>query len=177
MIPRRRGASLDFHVSIPSAITLYFGAEKSEALLFIAVGVAALTLSVVLWRRRRRSRLRGMIIPLVAIAAIQLVVGTTVYSRTEAQVASLQSQWQAAPTELKAAETSRMKAVMRSFEIYKIVEIALLASGLALVVALQRREFWFAFGLGLTLQSGFMLALDFFAERRGHDYLRALLNG
>jgi hypothetical protein len=175
MIPRRRRASLDFHVSIPSAITLYFGAEKSEALLFIAVGVAALTLSVVLWRRR--SRLRGMIIPLVAIAAIQLVVGTTVYSRTEAQVASLQSQWQAAPTEFKAAEMSRMKAVMRNFEIYKIVEIALLASGLALVVALQRREFWFAFGLGLTLQSGFMLALDFFAERRGHDYLRVLLNG
>jgi hypothetical protein len=162
-------------MSIPSAITLYFGAEKSEALLFIAVGVVALALSVVLWRTR--SRLRGMIVPLVAIAAIQLVVGTTVYSRTEAQVASLQSQWQAAPAEFKAAETSRMKTVMRSFEIYKMIEITLLASGLALVVALRRREFWFAVGLGLTLQSGFMLGLDWLAERRGHDYLRALLSG
>jgi hypothetical protein len=46
---------------------------------------------------------------------------------------------------------------------------------LALVVLLRNRAFWFAFGLGLVLQSGVMLALDSFAEARAREYLRLLL--
>jgi hypothetical protein len=44
-------------------------------------------------------------------------------------------------------------------------------------VLLRNREFGFAFGLGLVLQSGFMLALDHFAEARAHDYFKAVLGG
>ena len=157
-------------------IAAYFSAEKQEALLFIAVGIAACLASFWLWRTH--SRLRGMAGPLLAIAAIQIVVGATVYFRTDAQVAAIHAQRQTAPAAFKAEETKRMALVMRNFELYKRIEIALLALGAASAVALRRRHpYWFAFGLGLALQAAFMLVLDLFAQSRAHDYLGAVMAG
>jgi hypothetical protein len=151
----------------------YFGAEKLESLLFVVVG--ALAIAFALWLLRRRSRLRGMAIPLIAVALIQLVVGGTVYLRSDAQATQLQLQARDAPEVFKSAETARMKTAIANFELYRSIEIGLLALGMAIVVLLRNREFWFAFGLGLVLQSGFMLALDHFAEARAHAYVKALL--
>jgi hypothetical protein len=150
----------------------YFGAEKLEALLFMLVGVAAIALA--LWLLRRRSRLRGMAIPLIAVALIQWVVGGTVYLRTDAQIAQLRQQAQKAPAVFKQEETSRMKAVIANFEIYRNIEIGLLALGMAMAVLGRNREFVFAFGLGLALQAGLMLALDHAAETRARDYLLSI---
>lgn len=154
-------------------IPRYFSAEKQESLLFMLVGAAALLAAWWLWRRR--SALRGMIVPLVAIAAIQGVVGATVYFRSDAQAATLTQQRATAPAAFKADESRRMAVVMRSFELYKRIEIALFAAGVLLMLPLRRRQYWFAFGLGLALQAGFMLVLDLFAEARGQAYLNALL--
>lgn len=154
-------------------IDSYFGAEKLESLLFIVVGALAIAAALVLLRWR--SSLRGMALPLIAVALIQLVVGGTVYLRSDAQAAQLQQQARDAPAQFKRAETARMKTVITNFELYRSIEIGLLALGMALVVLLRNREFWFAFGLGLVLQAGFMLALDHFAEARAHDYFKAVV--
>lgn len=151
----------------------YFDAEKQESLLFVAVGIAAIVASLHLYRRARRWH--GMVAPLVAIAAIQIVVGTTVYLRTDAQVAVLQSRLGAAPAALKAEEGGRMKTVLRNFDLYKSIELALLATGIAVAFGLRRREYWRGFGLGLALQSAFMLVLDLYAEARAQVYIAALL--
>jgi hypothetical protein len=151
----------------------YIGAEKLESLAFIVVGTLAIALALLLLRRR--SRLRGMAIPLIAVALIQLVVGGTVYLRSDAQIAQLQQQAREAPAVFKSEEAARMRSVIASFELYRRIEIGLLALGMAIVVLLRNREFWFAFGLGLVLQSGFMLALDHFAEARAHEYFKAVV--
>jgi hypothetical protein len=154
-------------------IDSYFGAEKLAALLFIAVGAVAIAWALVLLRRR--SRLRGMAWPLIAVALIQLGVGGTVYLRSDAQIARLQQQAREAPAEFKRSEAARMRAVIASFELYRRIQIGLLALGMAIVVLLRNREFWFAFGLGLVLQAFAMLALDHFAEARAHTYFKAVL--
>jgi hypothetical protein len=156
-------------------IDSYFGAEKLESLLFIVVGALAIALGLLLLRRR--SRLRGMAIPLIAVALIQGVVGGTVYLRSDTQIAQLQQQAREAPADFKRGEAARMRTVIANFDLYRRIEIGLLALGMALVVLLRNREFGFAFGLGLVLQSGFMLALDHFAEARAHDYFKAVLGG
>lgn len=160
-------------MTVPAFIPQYFLAEKYEALLFIAAGAAAIGLAIVL--QRRRSSLRGMVIPLVAIALIQLVVGATVVWRSDAQIAQLQQLHRQDRAEFRAAEAPRMKTVIANFERYKTIEMGLLALGMAIVVLLRKREFWFAFGLGLVLQAGFMLVLDHFAQTRAHDYFKAVL--
>ncbi len=151
----------------------YFAAEKLQSLLFIVVGALAIALALVLLRRR--SRLRGMAIPLMAVALIQAVAGGTVYLRSDRQIAHLQQQAREAPTVFKGEESARMKTVIANFERYRQIEIAVLALGMAIVVLLRNREFWFAFGLGLVLQSGVMLALDRVAEARAHEYFKAVV--
>lgn len=53
----------------------YFSAEKSESLLFIAVGIRDIGLVVWLWQNGHR--LQSAAFPLIAITLIQLVVGGT----------------------------------------------------------------------------------------------------
>jgi len=151
----------------------YFAAESHAALWFMLVGVAAILLAA--WLLCRRSAWRGMAGPLVAVALIQLGVGGTVFLRSDAQIAQLQQLHRDDVAQFRAVETPRMKMVLANFETYKAIELGLLALGMAIVVLLRKREFWLAFGCGLVLQAGFMLALDFFAQARALSYFKAML--
>ena len=154
------------------AMNDYFGAEKNESLLFIAVGVVACGVAVWLWSQGHR--LKTMAFPLVAVALIQVVVGGSVYFRTDSQVAQLQQKLSASPAELKTIETARMEQVMQRFQTYKRIEIALILLGICLMIFLRRSDIAVGIGSGLLIQAAFMLCLDLFAETRGEDYLKAL---
>ena len=153
-------------------MTQYFAGEKQESLLFIAVALVAIGVAVWLWTQGHR--LKFMAVPLVVIALMQLVVGATVYLRTEAQVRQLVTQYQSAPAQFKQDETSRMQTVMKNFKLYKAVEMVLLVIGVGLIALMQRFDVAAGLGAGLVLQAAFTLALDLFAEARGEDYLGAL---
>ena len=153
-------------------MTGYFAGEKQESLLFIAVGLIAICVATWLWTNGHR--LRFMAVPLVTISLMQLVVGTTVYLRTESQVQSLIAQSQSAPAQFKQDEVSRMQTVMKNFNIYKAIEMVLLVLGVCLIGFLQRFDVAAGIGAGFVLQAAFTLALDMFAEARGQDYLVAL---
>jgi len=147
----------------------YFTAEKQEALLFMLVGLVALAVSA--WLFKAGGSYKGMLYPLAAVALIQIIVGSTVYFRTDAQVAALKAQYQSAPAVFQAEETQRMQVVVKNFVLYRWIEIGLLATGIFLMLGLRHNELWHAVGIGLSIQSALMLALDFFAERRADEYL------
>jgi small-conductance mechanosensitive channel len=150
----------------------YFTAEKQESLLFIAVGLIAVAVGLWLWMNGHR--LRSMAFPLIAVAAIQIVVGSSVYLRTDAQVATLSAQLETTADAARAAEDVRMAKVMKNFGLYKIIEIVLLTIGVLLVLFLRQSDLAVGIGAGLILQSSFMLALDMFAELRAEEYIAAL---
>jgi hypothetical protein len=150
----------------------YFSEEKSESWLFILVGLAAVAVSV--WLLRTGSSYRGMAYPLIAVGLIQLVVGGTVAFRTEGQVAALTAQLASSPAAFQSAEVPRMEAVMRNFQLYKVIEVVLLLTGVALTIFFRRKELVYGIGLGLVIQASLMLVLDLFAEKRGDAYLEAL---
>jgi len=153
-------------------MTEYFTAEKQESLMFMAVGLLAIAVAVWLWANGHR--LRFMAVPLVVIALMQMVVGTTVYLRTETQLKGLITQSQSAPAQFKQDEVSRMQTVMKNFNIYKTIEMALLILGVCLIGFLQRFDVAAGVGAGLVLQAAFTLALDMFAEARGQEYIAVL---
>jgi hypothetical protein len=153
-------------------MTNYFAGEKQESLLFIAVGLLAIGVAVWLWTNGHR--LRFMAVPLVTIALMQLVVGVTVYLRTDTQVQGLITHAQSAPAQFKQDEVLRMDTVMKNFNIYKTIEMVLLVVGVCLIGFLQRFDVAAGIGAGLVLQAAFTLALDMFAEARGQDYIVAL---
>lgn len=150
----------------------YFGAEKQESLIFVAVGLVAIGISVWLWLNGHR--LKSMAYPLVVIALMQIVVGASIYLRTETQLSNLSAQLAANPAALKAEETTRMQTVMKNFSMYKAVEMVLLIVGVGMIAFMQRHDIAAGIGVGLVLQAAFTLTLDIFAEARGSDYLSAI---
>jgi hypothetical protein len=148
----------------------YFFAEKWEGLAFVLVGVAAITLAALLWR----GPYRGMGVPLVLVALIQISVGGAVFLRTDRQEQQLLAQLETAPSAMASAELARMHGVMANFKIYKLVELCIFALGVLLTYAFAHREFVYSIGIGCVAQGAFMLVLDLFAEHRGDAYMHAL---
>ena len=149
----------------------YFAAEKNESLLFLLVGVFATGIAIALWLRQ--SPYKAAAWPLIIIAAIQIVVGSTVFLRTGAQVRLLERKFADQVAVARGAEIARMQRVMKSFLLYRWIEIILAVAGMAMIF-LGRNVAMQSAGVALSIQSLLMLALDYFAERRGAGYLDAL---
>ena len=152
----------------------YFAAEKNEALLFILIGLATLTTAGFCWLVWRQPFYQGMAWPLALISLIQLMVGGTVYFRTDRDVAFFTQRFEANRSEFAKRASAKMRVVMRNFVIYRWVEIGFMVVGLALILWHPKADFWKGCGAGMFLQGGLMLVADFFAEKRGHEYVKAL---
>ena len=163
-----------------SFIYRYFTGEKQESLLFLIVGVVAILLAVVFWFfiKSNPSFFKGAAIPLLAIGLIQMVVGYSVYSRTDKQKANIAYNIGMEPVAyVKQTEMPRMKAVMKNFVIYRWVEITFIITGLVLIFLFRSnpdKSFWYGFGIALAIQAVIMLGADYFAEKRGKVYTNEL---
>jgi len=169
-----------------SFIYRYFSGEKQESLLFLIVGVIAILLAVMCWFfiKTNPSFYKGAAIPLLAIGLIQMVVGYSVYSRTDKQQKDIAYNMGMEPVNyIKYTELPRMKTVMKNFVIFRWVEIALALIGIGLFVfffntggcfAGSQTSFWKGFGLTLAIQAIIMLGADYFAESRGKIYTNEL---
>jgi len=152
-------------------IKTYFSAEKSESLLFMLMGLAAILFSVYALMKWNEPFYKGLAIPLILVGLIQFVVGGTVYFRTDNQIAAAEQLVKLSPAEFKAQETARMDLVMKNFSTYKKIEIAFVAIGVLLILVVPARPFWLGLGVGMLLQGAVMLSLDIFAENRGTLYI------
>ena len=163
-----------------SFIYRYFTAEKQESLLFLIVGIIAVILAVVFWFfiKSNPNFFKGAAIPLLAIGLIQIVVGYSVYSRTDKQKADIAYNIGMEPVSyVKQTELPRMKTVMKNFVIYRWVEIAFIITGLVLIFLFRSnpgKSFWYGFGIALAIQALIMLGADYFAEQRGKVYTNEL---
>lgn len=160
-----------------SQIEKYFMAEKQESLVFLALGIIALGLALVFFFYLKTNFYKGAAIPLAAIGLIQIVVGYTVYARSDNQRIGIVYAFDLNPDKLRQEELPRMKTVMKSFVVYRYVEIALLAIGLVLIFLYRSqpdKAFLLGIGLTLAIQSALMLGADYFAEQRGKVYTRGL---
>lgn len=159
-------------------IEKYFNAEKYESLIFMLVGLVAICMASYLLIKVKQPFYNGISYPLIAVAIIQIVVGSSVYVRSPKDIVRVNEIVQQDKTKLNTLEIPRMEVVMKNFEIYRWVEIALLLIGLILFFAFKDMSIGKGIGIGLIIQSGFMLLLDYFAESRGKiylEYLRTLL--
>ena len=147
----------------------YFAAEKSAALLLLALAVAGVSLG--LYLRVNGSPFRAMAWVLFPVAAIQLAVGAGLLVRTGPQMAALQQGLAQSPAQTVVAEKERMAKVNRSWLPIKVVEVGLIAVGLGLIVfGATSGHTYAAVGMGLVLEAAVMLVFDIFAEQRAVEY-------
>ena len=158
-------------------IEKYFLAEKQESLLFISIGIIAILLAILGWLYFKTAFWKGASIPFLAIALLQIIVGYTVYSRSDEQRVDMVYSLDMNPDQLTKVELPRMEVVNKNFVIYRWVEIVLVLVGMGLYVYFREntpQEFWKGFGFALCLQALLMLGADYFAEQRAHKYTAAL---
>lgn len=151
----------------------YFLAEKQESLVFVAFGLLTIGFASYALVRWGGTFYRGFAAPAILIGVIQLVVGGSVYARTDRQAADLAALHARDPGAFVAQERPRMATVMRNFAIYKVVEVACILVGVALLLLAPSRELWLGVGAAMLLQGALMLTADAFAERRGRQYVAA----
>jgi len=152
-------------------------AEKQESLLFIIVGVAAIIAAISFYFLLKSSFFKGAALPLLFIGIIELVVGYTVFKRSDDDRIRNVYAYDMNPSELRDKEIPRMKTVNRNFVIYRWVELAFLVTGIILSMVFGQnpgRTFWYGFGIALSLQAGVLLVADYFAEKRALIYTKGL---
>jgi lysylphosphatidylglycerol synthetase-like protein (DUF2156 family) len=124
----------------------------------------------------RKPFFNGMALTLSVVAALQLIVGVTVYQRSPQDTARVQQMVQSAPDRIKSEELPRMRVVMRNFKIYLGVEVALLILSLVVLMLASPGGFLRGAAMGLALQAVFTAVLDLVATQRGDAYLNWLLS-
>jgi hypothetical protein len=142
---------------IQDAIATYFEGEKN-AVLFPA-----------------RLELRSLAITLLVFALLELAIGVGLYFKTGPQVDALLSQLNGDPAVFYAAERPRMTIVQRNFVRLEALWLFLIAGAAAIAVWQKRNVAVSGVALGVLVSIAVFLAFDIIAERRGSQYLGALL--
>ncbi|WP_315818647.1 hypothetical protein [Paraflavitalea speifideaquila] len=154
-------------------IEKYFMAEKQVSLIFFIIGIVAVALALVFFFVLRTQLYKGAAIPLLLVGVIELVIGFSVYKRSDGDRLRNVYAYDMNPQQLKEQELPRIQKVVKNFTLYKWVEIALLITGIVLIVLYRARPekaFWVGLGITLAVQTLLMLGTDYSAEKRAKDY-------
>jgi hypothetical protein len=157
----------------------YFTAEKTESVLFLLIGLAALIIASYYLIKIKQPFFNGLSYSIIMVALIQLAVGSSVYLRSFKDLQRVDNFLLQEISKIKTVEIPRMEAVMKNFVIYRWVEFFLIIIGLLFYFYFPAYNVWKGVGLGLIIQSSLMLGLDYFAESRGKiymDYLQLFTN-
>jgi uncharacterized membrane protein HdeD (DUF308 family) len=155
---------------LSDALARYFAEEKQGSLVFVAFGVASVVAALVV----ARTPWKGALWPLLVLGLGAVVVGSTVFLRTDRQVADLQALLARDPAGLKARELPRLERIQGTFRVLKTAEIAVVAAGLALTFVFSRGSTAYAVGIALAVEAAVLLGLDLLASRRADVYAEAL---
>ena len=155
-------------------IVKYFTGEKLESFLFLGLGLLGIALAVIFLSVAKTSFMKGMAIPFLLVAALELIVGLTLVYRSPKDIVRVETYLSDKNEMIQKEEIPRMEKVMRNFIIFRFTEITLIIIGIILMYGARQNSLWNGIGVGLFIQSSTVLLLDFFAERRGEVYLAYL---
>lgn len=158
-------------------IEKYFNAEKAESYIFMVSGLIAIVVALVLIFYVKTNFSKGASISMVLVGLLLGIVGYSVYNRSDEDRTRNVYAYDMNPTELKEKEIPRMQKVMKSFTIYRYVEMALAIIGIALFLYFRKndqQQLIAGLGIGLCIMAITALTADYFAEKRGHIYLNGL---
>ena len=156
-------------------IVKYFTGEKAESYLFLFMGVVALILAVGFLLGLKTAFWKGVAIPFLIVATLELVVGYTIVRRSPKDIVRVENYYKSDPAKIIDQEIPRMEKVMSNFVLFRYLEITLIVLGIFLMYSTQKDTFLRGIGFGLFIQASIVLSLDFFAERRGKVYVDYLI--
>jgi drug/metabolite transporter (DMT)-like permease len=154
-------------------IEKYFIAEKNESLLFIILGITAIIVAILFFFYFKSNWYKGATIPFLLVGVMHLVIGYTVYNRSDKDRIRVTYAYDMNPGDISTKEIPRMELVNKNFIIYRYTEIILLLAGLALYFFSKNnpdKSFWIGLGVALAIEAAISLGADYFAENRATIY-------
>jgi hypothetical protein len=158
-------------------IEKYFLAEKQESLVFLIIGIIAISLALIFYFAVKSPAFRGAALPLLILGLLQTMAGYAVFARSDDQRVSQVYAYDMNPDQLKTTELTRMRKVKTNFLIYRWVEIGFIIAGLILIFIFRNdldKYFWLGFGITLTLMAAEIFTADWIAEKRAVYYTNLL---
>jgi hypothetical protein len=158
-------------------IEKYFLAEKQESLVFLIIGIIAITLALIFYIAVKSPAFKGAALPLLILGLIQAMAGYAVFARSDDQRVSQVYAYDMNPDQLKTTELTRMRKVKTNFLIYRWVEIGFIIAGLILIIIFRNdleKYFWLGFGITLALMAAEIFTADWIAEKRAVYYTNLL---
>ena len=157
-----------------TAIFVYFSAEKTGALIKFFFASAALIGALYFYRRHEIAK--GFCYVAIFVFISQVIVGGTIYFRTDAQVAALQGLIASDSAAFLAQEKLRMAEVVADFSTYRALQISIVLLGAVLVAISRRRHMPRIQGAGAAfmLLGAMLFLMDLLAAQRAAIYLNAL---
>jgi drug/metabolite transporter (DMT)-like permease len=160
-----------------SDIEKYFTAEKQGSLIFLIVGAFAIALALFFFFYNKTQVYKGAAIPMILIGVIFILVGFTVYRKSDDDRIRNVYAYDMKPADFKEIELPRMQKVLTDLAIYRWVEIVLFASGILIFLFLRKKpdlSFWYGLGLSLALMAILAHGLDFLVKKRAIDYTKKI---
>ena len=157
------------------SLTAYFDGEKYAGLLLAGIAAAGLVAAIIMGRAG--PGVRSFAMTLGVVAAAQIALGVGLYLRTGPQVNRLSEQLRLDAPAFYSAEGVRMGRVQKNFVIVEYVELVIIVASALAAVALKGRSVPSGVALGLLIGAAVVLAFDVFAERRGAEYVTAIMRG
>jgi len=152
----------------------YFREEKSAAKM--AIFGSALLAGAGAYLTSQSDLGRGAGYALIGVAPVALIVGGTVYFRTNSQLRRLEDQLEGAPLDYRREELARMSKVNRQFYYLRIAEYSLFAVGAltTTIGAVKGADLTTGVGIGVMVDAALLLLFDHFAEVRAQTYTQRL---
>ncbi len=164
-------------MEISQFTTLYFGWEKTCSVFFILVGLVGIAAAILCWQKSGHEIIGWAPYPLVIFGSLSLIVGCTIFFRTDAQLSSLLSLAQSDPEMFFRQELERMASVNRNWSIYKWGELFFIVGSLIVIMAYIDRSTLLGLAIATLLIAAPILALDVIGERNGGWYETQLITG
>ena len=154
----------------------YFDGERRGTMGFISAGSGLVVASGVMVAFDQPAELRAAAYPMLALGAVQLIVGAVFHSRGKRKVAKLDGLLEADRRAFFLEETARMDGVRKTFLGALVAESLLTLGGLVAGIVGVTRDVPFAtgFGFGLAGSAGVALGLDTWGAIRARSYRATL---
>ena len=150
----------------------WFDGERNEAFVFLGAGVLSLGGGIYL-ATREDDLARGAGWPVAIVGGLMTIFSITYTLSLSPKHDELKEQLAKDPAGYKRDETERMEGIADRFVLYRWAEIAILTTGAGLITygLVDDNDLVTGIGIGLAGEAALALTLDYFAERRTHEYL------
>ncbi len=147
----------------------YFKEEKNSCWILLALGLAGLSVSFMLWSSE--SQYVPMTAPFIVVSLAFMIIGSLNAAKLPNQANQLKSDLSDDFLPTLSSELLRMSVLEKNFSITKKIELSFALVSTLLVAFAGLESIWFSMGVGILIASSIAYLCDTFAHYRAMIYV------